>query len=136
MFLLTNDHIPAGVGFQAFGLTHLLWLLAGLTLWVCACFFFRKLAAGRQNTVLRVLGIYILAYCREAVERLDSIHDCLIERIPLHYALKVSRLILIKEISASCSIRLSDEKIYIISFVYRQTGTWGYRVALCSRGHR
>ena len=61
MFLLTNDHIPAGVGFQAFGLTHLLWLLAGLTLWVCACFFFRKLSAGGQKTVLRVLGIYILA---------------------------------------------------------------------------
>lgn len=49
------------MGFQAFGLTHLLWLLAGLTLWVCACFFFRKLSAGGQKTVLRVLGIYIFA---------------------------------------------------------------------------
>ena len=30
MFFVTSDNIPEGVGFQAYGLTHILWLLAGL----------------------------------------------------------------------------------------------------------
>ena len=59
MFFVTSEKIPEGVGFQAFGLTHIIWLLAGLIFCVAACIFFRKLSAGKQNIVLRVLGAYI-----------------------------------------------------------------------------
>lgn len=59
MFFVTNDNLPEGVGFQTFDLTHLLWLLAGLILWVFACIFYRKLSENKQKIVLKVLGIYI-----------------------------------------------------------------------------
>ena len=59
MFFVTNDHIPEGVGFQTFGLTHVFWLLAGLTLCVIACFFYRRLSAEKRKRVLKGLGIYI-----------------------------------------------------------------------------
>ena len=59
MFFVTSDHIPEGVGFQAFGLTHILWLLAGLVFFVAACIFFRKLSADKQKTMLTVLGVCI-----------------------------------------------------------------------------
>lgn len=59
MFFLTDNHIPEGVGFKTFGLTHILWLLAGAVFWVAACLFYRRLSANKQKIVLRVLGIYI-----------------------------------------------------------------------------
>ena len=59
MFFVSSERIPEGVGFQTFGLTHLIWLLAGIAVCVAACMFFRKLSASRQKTVLRVLGAYI-----------------------------------------------------------------------------
>ena len=59
MFFVTNDNIPEGMGFRAFGLTHILWLLAGLALWVCTCIFYRKLSPDKQKVFLRSLGIYI-----------------------------------------------------------------------------
>ena len=59
MFFVSSDHIPEGVGFQAFGLTHILWLLAGFILWVAACIFYGKLSADKQKRALKVLGIYI-----------------------------------------------------------------------------
>ena len=59
MFFVTSDHIPAGVGFQAFGLTHLIWLLGGLILCVAACAGYRKLSENKGKTVLKVLGAYI-----------------------------------------------------------------------------
>ena len=59
MFFVTSEHIPEGVGFQSFGLTHILWLLAGLLLCIAACIFFRKLSFDRQRRVLKVLGTYI-----------------------------------------------------------------------------
>lgn len=68
MFFVTSDHIPEGVGFQTFGLTHILWLLAGLIVCVTACIFFRKLSAARQKTVLKVLGAYI--FLQEMVKNL------------------------------------------------------------------
>ena len=68
MFFVTSDHIPEGVGFQTFGLTHILWLLAGLTLCVAACIFFRKLSADKQKRVLKVLGAYI--FLQEMVKNL------------------------------------------------------------------
>ena len=61
MFFVTNDHIPEGVGFQAFGLTHILWLLAGALVCVAACIFYRKLTESKRKLALRVLGIYIFA---------------------------------------------------------------------------
>ena len=61
MFFVTSENIPEGVGFQAFGLVHILWLLAGLLLWVAACIFYRKLSADKRKTALAVLGIYIFA---------------------------------------------------------------------------
>ena len=68
MFFVTSDHIPEGVGFQTFGLAHILWLLAGLTLCVAACIFFRKLSADKQKRVLKVLGAYI--FLQEMVKNL------------------------------------------------------------------
>ena len=59
MFFVTNDHIPEGMGFQAYDLTHILWLLAGLTLWVWGCVFYRRLSAPGQKRTLKILGAYI-----------------------------------------------------------------------------
>ncbi len=59
MFFITNDNLPEGVGFQAFDLTHILWLLAGLILWVAACIFFRRLSDNKRKIALKVLGVYI-----------------------------------------------------------------------------
>ena len=59
MFFTTSEHIPEGVGFQAYGLTHILWLLSGLLLWVCACIFYSRLSAKKQKITLIVLGAYI-----------------------------------------------------------------------------
>lgn len=61
MFFVTSDHIPEGVGFQTFGLTHILWLLAGLIFCVSACIFYSKLSVRKQKIALKVLGIYIAA---------------------------------------------------------------------------
>jgi hypothetical integral membrane protein (TIGR02206 family) len=47
------------VGFQAFGLTHILWLLAGLLLCIAACIFYRKLSTDKRKIMLTVLGAYI-----------------------------------------------------------------------------
>ena len=60
MFFVTNDSIPKGMGFEAFDLTHILWLLAGIALCVIACNLFRKLVEDKRKLVLRVLGGYIL----------------------------------------------------------------------------
>lgn len=59
MFFTTDEHIPEGVGFQAYGPIHLSWLLAGLVLLVCACKFYRRLPADRQKRTLTILGRYI-----------------------------------------------------------------------------
>lgn len=59
MFFVTSNNILEGVGFQAFGLTHILWLLAGLLLCVAACIFYKKLSSGKQKIMLTVLGAYI-----------------------------------------------------------------------------
>ena len=59
MFFVTEGHMPEGLGFQAFGPTHLLWLLGGLILWVGGCIFYRKLSADKQKIALRLLGAYI-----------------------------------------------------------------------------
>ena len=61
MFFVSSERIPEGVGFQTFGLTHILWLLAGLIFCIAACRFFGKLSADKQKLTLRVLGIYIFA---------------------------------------------------------------------------
>ena len=59
MFFVTSDHIPEGVGFQTFGLTHILWLLAGFMVCLAGCIFYRKLSLDKRKTVLKVLGVYI-----------------------------------------------------------------------------
>lgn len=51
--------MPEGLGFQAFGPTHLLWLLGGLILWIGGCIFFRKLSETKRKLTLRLLGAYI-----------------------------------------------------------------------------
>ena len=53
MFFKTTDTIPEGLGFQAFGTLHLLWLLAGLFLWVTGCLVYRKLSEPERQAVLR-----------------------------------------------------------------------------------
>ena len=59
MFFVSSNQIPKGVGFQTFDLTHILWLLAGLLLWVAACLFYRRLSTDKQKITLRILGAYI-----------------------------------------------------------------------------
>ena len=59
MFFVTTDHIPEGVGFQAFGLTHILWLFAGAVFCTAACIFYSKLSVEKRKGMLLVLGIYI-----------------------------------------------------------------------------
>ena len=59
MFFTTDENIPEGVGFQAFGPIHIFWLLAGLVLWVSACLVYRRLPADRRKTALTWLGRYI-----------------------------------------------------------------------------
>ena len=59
MFFATNDQIPEGVGFHTFDLTHILWLTAGLILWITACLLYRRLSESKRRLALRVLGIYI-----------------------------------------------------------------------------
>ena len=59
MFFLTSDQIPEGVGFQAYGLTHILWLLAGLIFWIGACIFYRRLSNDKRKIMRTVLGAYI-----------------------------------------------------------------------------
>lgn len=68
MFFVTIDNMPEGVGFQAFGLTHILWLLAGLLLWVAACIFYKKLTDSKRKIMLTVLGSYI--FLQEMVKNL------------------------------------------------------------------
>ena len=59
MFFVTSDHIPEGVGFQTFDLTHILWLLAGVIVCIAACHFYGKLSEDKRKRVLTVLGAYI-----------------------------------------------------------------------------
>ncbi|MBQ6996762.1 MAG: YwaF family protein [Oscillospiraceae bacterium] len=61
MFFITDDKIPEGFGFQTFDLTHILWLLAGLLLWIGACMFYKRLSADNRKRMLTVLGIWIFA---------------------------------------------------------------------------
>lgn len=68
MFFIPSEHIPEGVGFEAYGLTHILWLLAGAVFCVAACIFYRRLPEGKRKTALRVLGTYI--FLQEMVKNL------------------------------------------------------------------
>ena len=68
MFFVTNDHIPEGMGFQTFDLTHILWLLACMIICVAACIFYRRLSESKRKTALRVLGAYI--FLQEIVKNL------------------------------------------------------------------
>ena len=84
MFFLTSDNIPEGVGFPAFGATHILWLLAGLLLCILACIFYRKLSAGKRKLMLTVLGavIFLLEVVKDLV--LISLNEFSWEYLPFH----------------------------------------------------
>ena len=68
MFFATKDSIPDGMGFRAYDLTHLLWLSAGILLFVVACFFYKRLTERKRKIVLAVLGGYI--FLQEMVKNL------------------------------------------------------------------
>lgn len=68
MFFVTSDHIPQGVGFQTFGLTHILWLLAGAVFCIAACIFYRKLTDHKRKLALKILGGYI--FLQEMIKNL------------------------------------------------------------------
>lgn len=68
MFFVTSDNMPEGLGFQAFGLTHILWLLAGVLLCIGACIFYKKLSASKRKLMLSVLGVCI--FMEEMVKNL------------------------------------------------------------------
>ena len=84
MFFVTSDHIPEGVGFQTFGLTHILWLLAGLIFCIAACVFYGKLSADKRKPVLTGLGVYI--FLQELVKDLVLVllGEFSWENLPLH----------------------------------------------------
>ena len=69
MFFVTGDNIPEGLGFQTFGLTHILWLLAGVVFCVAACALCKRLAADKQKRMLTVLGacIFLLEVVKDLV---------------------------------------------------------------------
>ncbi|MBQ3093954.1 MAG: YwaF family protein [Clostridia bacterium] len=56
MFFITKENIPEGIGFEAFGLLHLVWLFAGLLFWVAMCLFYRRLNERKRKVMLTVLG--------------------------------------------------------------------------------
>lgn len=68
MFFVSSEQMPEGLGFSAYGLTHILWLLAGLLLWISACIFYRRLSATKQKTMRTILGAYI--FLQEMVKNL------------------------------------------------------------------
>ena len=68
MFFVNSENIPEGVGFPAFGLTHILWLLAGLAFCVTACVIYGKLSSDKRKRMLRTLGVYI--FLQEMVKNL------------------------------------------------------------------
>lgn len=68
MFFITSENIPDGVGFQAFGALHLIWLLAGLILWIGGCLLYRKLSVRNRKILLTTLGAYI--FLQEMVKNL------------------------------------------------------------------
>ncbi len=68
MFFVTSDNIPEGVGFQTFGLTHILWLLAGILFCVASCIFYNKIPPKKQKIMLTVLGSYI--FLQEMIKNL------------------------------------------------------------------
>ena len=59
MFFTISENLPAGVGFPAFGLTHLCWLISGLLFCVVGCLLYRKQPENKRKIWLKVLGIYI-----------------------------------------------------------------------------
>ena len=84
MFFMTSDTIPTGVGFQAFGLTHILWLLAGLLLCIWACIFYRKLPTDKRKPMLTILGalIFLLEVVKDLV--LIAVQEFSWENLPFH----------------------------------------------------
>lgn len=68
MFFVTSNNIPEGVGFQAFGLTHILWLLVGLLFCIATCIFYHKLSEGKRKIMRTILGAYI--FLQEMVKNL------------------------------------------------------------------
>ena len=84
MFFVTKEKIPEGVGFQTFGLTHILWLAAGLLLCVAACVFYRKLSENKRKVMLTALGavILLLEIVKDAV--LLCLGELTWEHLPLH----------------------------------------------------
>ena len=84
MFFVTSDNIPEGVGFQTFGLTHILWLLAGLLFCAAACVFYRRLSEDKRKIMRTVLGAYI--FLQEIVKNLVLVflHEFGWEYLPFH----------------------------------------------------
>lgn len=68
MFFKTKENLPDGLGFDAYGPTHLIWLFAGLLFCVAACIFYRRLDPHKQKRMLTVLGTYI--FLQEMVKNL------------------------------------------------------------------
>ena len=59
MFFVNSENIPEGVGFSAYSLTHILWLLAGFAVWIGVSLLYKKLPQQKQKRLLKGLGIYI-----------------------------------------------------------------------------
>lgn len=68
MFFKTNDKIPEGFGFEAFGITHIIWILIGLLLCVTACIFYKMLDEHKRKIMLTILGSYI--FLQEMIKNL------------------------------------------------------------------
>ena len=61
MFFKTQDSIPEGLGFKAFDLTHLLWLLAIIAVSILLCKICKGLNEKSQNIIFKTVGIAVIA---------------------------------------------------------------------------
>ena len=68
MFFVSSENMPEGLGFKTFDGTHLLWLLAGLILWISVCIFHKKLPDNKRKILRTVIGVYI--FVQEMVKNL------------------------------------------------------------------
>ncbi len=60
MFFVTSSNMPEGYGFSTFGLLHILWLTALMTVIVVATVVYKRLSEKKQKIMLLTVGILVI----------------------------------------------------------------------------